>query len=67
MKRLAIISLAIGLTDIAAAHTLDSSHSTAEALWHQVSAGHHMFFTLGVIASGVALYLIGRWIENRRS
>lgn len=67
MKRVAIMLPAIGLTDIAAAHTLDGSHSTAEALWHQVSAGHHMFFTLGVIAGGVALYLIGRWIESHRS
>ena len=63
MQRYVVILLTIGLTGIAGianAHTLDSEHSLVETLWHQVMGSHHLPYTLGLLACGVVLFLIGR-------
>jgi hypothetical protein len=66
MQRLTLTMLLIGLADIASAHTLDGSHSTTEAIQHQILGGHHLLFTAAVLAGGVAIYSLGRWLEKHR-
>jgi len=65
MRRFAATLLMIGLSGIANAHTLDSERSLVETLWHQVLGGHHLPYTLGLMACGVVLFLIGRRIGGR--
>ncbi len=60
MRSYVVILLTIGLAGMANAHTLDSEHGLAETLWHQVLGGHHLPYTLGLLACGVVLFLIGR-------
>jgi len=67
MRRLTVTLLAFGLVDIANAHSLDRGHELVDALWHQVIGSHHLPITIGLIASGVVLYFIRRWISKYRT
>lgn len=60
MRRYAVSLLTIGLANIASAHSLDSEHSLVQTLWHQVLGNHHLPYTLGLMACGVAIFLLGR-------
>jgi hypothetical protein len=66
MQRLYLTMLLLGLANIASGHTLDGSHSTTEALRHQILGGHHLLFTVAILAGGVAIYSLGRWLEKHR-
>jgi hypothetical protein len=66
MRRITAALLTIGLINIANAHTLDSEHSLAQTLWHQVLGGHHLPYTIGLVVGTVFAIVISRRISNHR-
>ena len=60
MRKILVILLTIGLTNIAFGHTLDSEHGLVETFWHQLAGLHHLPVTLGLIVGSVVFLAIMR-------
>jgi len=66
MRGYLVSLLTIGLTSTANAHTLDGEHSMVQALWHQVTGGHHLPYTITVIGAVAVIVLVGRRTSRRQ-
>ncbi|MDH3415781.1 MAG: hypothetical protein OEM64_05655 [Gammaproteobacteria bacterium] len=64
MRQLLALFLILGISGIAAAHTLDDKDGLVTQLYHQVLGSHHLPLTMLLIVGGVVL--LWRWQKVRR-
>lgn len=64
MRQLLTLILILGISGIAAAHTLDDKDGLLTQLYHQVLGSHHLPLTLLLIVGGIVL--LRRWQKARR-
>lgn len=67
MRHSIVIMLTLGLTNTAFAHTLDNEHSLVQTLWHQLTGGHHLPYTLALLGGAfILLAIIRRQVAKHR-